>query len=107
MFVDDEERISDLYRTPNDRKTVDDNKVSSNDSFVAEDNSIVLEMSNSTKKKIEPSVRDSKTEVPLSLEEIELKKKKKKLVFFILMMILNVAFFGYIIYLIVTTFMSL
>lgn len=105
MFIEDEERLSDLYSTPTDRKTVQEEP--SNNVFIEDDNSIVLDMAQSKEKKIEPSVRDSKTEVPLSIEELELKKKKKKLIYFILFMLLNTAFFGYIIYLIVTIFMSL
>ncbi len=105
MFIDDEERISDLYKTPSDRKIA--NAEPQSQVFIEDDNSIVLDMAKTKEKKIEPSVRDSKTEVPLSTEELELKKKKKKLILFILMMLLNFAFFGYIIYLIVTIFMSL
>lgn len=105
MFIDDEERLSDLYRTPSDRKVATEEVQSQ--VFIEDDNSIVLDMAKTKEEKIEPSVRDSKTEVPLSMEEIELKKKKKKFIIFILMMLTNFAFFGYIIYLIVTTFMSL
>lgn len=107
MFIDDEEKLSDLYQTPSDRKVASQESAPSSQVLIEDDNSIVLDMAKTPEKKIEPSVRDSKTEIPLSSEDIELKRKKKKLIMFILLMTLNLAFFGYIIYLVVTIFMNL
>lgn len=106
MFIDDEEKISDIYSTPIDRRTNQSKDTSSNVE-IKDTGSIVLDMADIQNNKKSPSVRDSKVEVPLSPEDLELKKKKRKLVLFIILMLINVALFSYLLYLLITIFMTL
>lgn len=103
MFIDDEERLSDIYSRPRDRVT--DESEMFQGVNIEEKDSIVLDMAEP--RKVGPSVRDSSKEVALSSEDIEKKRKKKRLITFITLGIIDLAFLGYIIYLVITIFIGL
>lgn len=105
MFIEDEERLSDIYSKPSDRKTSKDDVEAVSIEEASDDPSIVLDMSKT--KEATPSLRDSRVEVQLSPEEIELKRKKKRVLFFSLLCIVDVALLSYIIYLVVMIFINL
>lgn len=105
MFIEDEERLSDIYSKPSDRKTSKDDVEAVSIEEASGDPSIVLDMSKT--KEATPSLRDSRVEVQLSPEEIELKRKKKRVLFFSLLCIVDVALLSYIIYLVVMIFINL
>lgn len=104
MFIDDEERLSDIYSRPRDRVT-DESEMFQGVNIEEDKDSIVLDMAEP--RKVGPSVRDSSQEVALSPEDIEKKRKKKRLITFIILGIIDLAFLGYIIYLVITIFMGL
>ena len=58
-------------------------------------------------KEVTPSVRDSRVQVELSKEDIELKRKKKRIALFIAFCVLDAALLSYIIYLVVMIFVNL
>ena len=104
MLIEDEEKLSDIYSKPNDRKTSKDDveAVSIEDKG---NDSIVLDMADT--KEVTPSVRDSRVQVELSKEDIELKRKKKRIALFIAFCVLDVALLSYIIYLVVMIVVNL
>lgn len=104
MLIEDEEKLSDIYSKPSDRKTSKDDveAVSIEDKG---NDSIVLDMADT--KEVSPSVRDSRVQVELSKEDIELKRKKKRIALFIVFCILDAALLSYIIYLVVMIFVNL
>lgn len=104
MLIEDEEKLSDIYSKPSDRKTSKDDveAVSIEDKG---NDSIVLDMADT--KEVTPSVRDSRVQVELSKEDIELKRKKKRIALFIVFCVLDAALLSYIIYLVVMIFVNL
>lgn len=105
MYIEDEEKLSDIYSKPSDRKTSKDDVEAVLIEEDSKDSSIVLDMAET--KEVTPSVRDSRVEVKLSPEDIELKRKKKRVVLFSLLCVVDVALLGYIIYLVVMIFINL
>lgn len=89
-----DERNSNIYLTPDDRKPHEEEVVLYSDDNVNENNQ------GERKVILEPKKE-------LTKEDIELKKKKKNLVAFSIVALIDIALFIYIIYLVVSIFVNI
>ena len=89
-----DERNSNIYLTPDDRKPHEEEVVLYSDDNVNENNQ------GERKVILEPKKE-------LTKEDIELKKKKKNLVVFSIVSLIDIALFIYIIYLVVSIFVNI
>ncbi len=89
-----DERNSNIYLTPDDRKPHEEEVVLYSDDNVNENNQ------GERKVILEPKKE-------LTKEDIELKKKKKNLVIFSIVALIDIALFIYIIYLVVSIFVNI
>lgn len=89
-----DERNSNIYLTPDDRKPHEEEVVLYSDDNVNENNE------GERKVILEPKKE-------LTKEDIELKKKKKNLVVFSIVALIDIALFIYIIYLVVSIFVNI
>ena len=89
-----DERNSNIYLTPDDRKPHEEEVVLYSDDNVNENNQ------GERKVILEPKKE-------LTKEDIELKKKKKNLVVFSIVTLIDIALFIYIIYLVVSIFVNI
>lgn len=89
-----DERNSNIYLTPDDRKPHEEEVVLYSDDNVNENNQ------GERKVILEPKKE-------LTKEDIELKKKKKNLVVFSIVALIDIALFIYIIYLVVSIFVNI
>lgn len=89
-----DERNSNIYLTPDDRKPHEEEVVLYSDDNVNENNQ------GESKVILEPKKE-------LTKEDIELKKKKKNLVVFSIVALIDIALFIYIIYLVVSIFVNI
>lgn len=89
-----DERNSNIYLTPDDRKPHEEEVVLYSDDNVNENNQ------GERKVILEPKKE-------LTKEDIELKKKKKNLVVFSIIALIDIALFIYIIYLVVSIFVNI
>lgn len=89
-----DERNSNIYLTPDDRKPHEEEVVLYSDDNVNENNQ------GERKVILEPTKE-------LTKEDIELKKKKKNLVVFSIVALIDIALFIYIIYLVVSIFVNI
>ena len=89
-----DERNSNIYLTPDDRKPHEEEVVLYSDDNVSENNQ------GERKVILEPKKE-------LTKEDIELKKKKKNLVVFSIVALIDIALFIYIIYLVVSIFVNI
>ena len=91
-----EERSSDLYTQPEDRRNFDEEK--SDVSFGDEVNELP---------DLGDPVNESKKQVEFTSEEIALKKSKNSFGWFVAFCIIDLAFAAYIIYIVITVFSHL
>ena len=89
-----DERNSNIYLTPDDRKPHEEELVLYSDDNVSENNQ------GERKVILEPKKE-------LTKEDIELKKKKKNFVVFSIVALIDIALFIYIIYLVVSIFVNI
>ena len=89
-----DERNSNIYLTPDDRKPHEEEVVLYSDDNVNENNQVERKVILEPKKE-------------LTKEDIELKKKKKNLVIFSIVALIDIALFIYIIYLVVSIFVNI
>ena len=89
-----DERNSNIYLTPDDRKPHEEEVVLYSDDNVSENNQ------GERKVILEPKKE-------LTKEDIELKKKKKNFVIFSIVALIDIALFIYIIYLVVSIFVNI
>ena len=89
-----DERNSNIYLTPDDRKPHEEEVVLYSDDNVTENNQ------GERKVILEPKKE-------LTKEDIELKKKKKNFVIFSIVALIDIALFIYIIYLVVSIFVNI
>ncbi len=89
-----DERNSNIYLTPDDRKPHEEEVVLYSDDNVSENNQ------GERKVILEPKKE-------LTKEDIELKKKKKNFVVFSIVALIDIALFIYIIYLVVSIFVNI
>lgn len=104
--MSEEERLSDIYSTPKDRITLEEKKAKPVSLEEDDDDALILEMQNNPKTKKKVSKNGSK-EVEYTQEELDYREKKKKFILFWIFAVIDAAFLGYIIYLVVTIFMNL